>query len=321
MAEHSLTCRGCGAQFQASRRRAYCAPSCRPRLAGRLSCRCEGCGKSDAWYMGLCRDCSTRSKEIRRRQYDRDRDGAGRPPMLVGVRHSTRTKNVECKCLVCGCAFFPKAADRTKCCSRECGLAFTGMKNILRTTGGRVWARSPVRKKCSACGARFEGAGRYCSFKCRPSEYQKVTVGTCIRCGQSFDRGSNGASCYLCSDECRAASKAAAMRAKRALPSTIAYKKAAKKRRKALARGANGAENVSPERVFERDGWRCGICGKKTLPSKRGTCHPRAPELDHIVALALGGSHTYANVRCSCRACNGRKGAAALGQLPLFPRG
>jgi 5-methylcytosine-specific restriction endonuclease McrA len=43
-----------------------------------------------------------------------------------------------------------------------------------------------------------------------------------------------------------------------------------------------------------------------------------APELDHIVPLACGGAHTYQNTQCTCRECNGRKGATILGQLRLL---
>ncbi|MFH5773580.1 HNH endonuclease [Paracoccus sp. NGMCC 1.201697] len=88
-----------------------------------------------------------------------------------------------------------------------------------------------------------------------------------------------------------------------------------------MERGAVDGELVDATRVFERDGYRCGICGRKTLPSKRGSTHERAPELDHIIAIALGGEHRYSNVQCACRSCNGKKGAASLGQMHLFPAG
>jgi 5-methylcytosine-specific restriction endonuclease McrA len=97
--------------------------------------------------------------------------------------------------------------------------------------------------------------------------------------------------------------------------------KQAKARRRARKKGSSRIERVSPLKVFERDGWRCGICGKLTLRTQRGKMHPRAPELDHIVTLADGGDHTYANTQCACRKCNGLKGAKTYGQLHLFPAG
>lgn len=74
-------------------------------------------------------------------------------------------------------------------------------------------------------------------------------------------------------------------------------------------------EPIDPFKVLERDKWRCHLCGVKTPKSKRGTHDDRAPELEHIVSLADGGTHTWGNVACSCRKCNIEKGAASHGQL------
>lgn len=73
--------------------------------------------------------------------------------------------------------------------------------------------------------------------------------------------------------------------------------------------------------IFDRDGWRCQMCGKKTPKNKRGTNCSNAPELDHIVPMSNGGSHLYSNVQCVCRACNIRKGSSyGVGcQGMLFP--
>lgn len=321
MAEHSLTCRGCGKQFRYHRRKAYCRPECRATFPQYNAGMCEGCGKCPPWRTGLCRGCSVLSRKIRRKQYERDKERAGRPPVVIDREPTTPATRVERECIVCGKGFFPKKAANAKCCGRECGLAFTSMQSALRATGGRVWVRSPLRRKCEACGSRFVGSGKHCSQEQQSALYAPIVIATCRWCKGEFSRAMQGASRWLCSEACRASSRSAAERRRKKSPAAIAYRKADKKRRKALARGANDAERVCPDRVFERDGWRCGICGKKTLPSKRGTYHPRAPELDHIVAIALGGPHTYANTMTACRSCNIRKGAAALGQLPLFPRG
>lgn len=316
MAEHSLTCHGCGEQFRYHRRKAYCRPECRATFPRYNAGVCEGCGKCPPWRTGLCRGCSVLSQKIRRKQYERDRERAGHPPVVIDREPTTPATRIERECIVCGKGFFPKKAANAKCCSRECGFAFIAASNTLKANGGRVWVTSPLRRKCEACGSRFTGQGQHCKREDAP-----VSMATCRCCRVEFNRRAPGAARWLCSEDCKIAAKRAAAKRKKMNPSTIAYRKADKKRRKALARGAKGAERVCPERVFERDGWRCGICGNKTLPSKRGTYHPRAPELDHIVALALGGPHTYANTMTACRACNIRKGAAALGQLPLFPRG
>ena len=90
-------------------------------------------------------------------------------------------------------------------------------------------------------------------------------------------------------------------------------------RGRAIRKVAKGdaVERIDPIAVFERDGWRCHICGKMTLRDKRGTVHPLAPELDHVMPLSLGGQHVLGNVRCACARCNHMKGAKPLGQ-PLL---
>lgn len=44
-----------------------------------------------------------------------------------------------------------------------------------------------------------------------------------------------------------------------------------------------------------------------------GSTESNAPELEHVIPLSKGGTHTRANVRCSCRACNLNKGAKLPG--------
>mgnify|MGYP001613519254 CR=1 FL=1 len=89
-----------------------------------------------------------------------------------------------------------------------------------------------------------------------------------------------------------------------------------KLRRKARQRG-NECESVDPLKVFDRDRWRCQLCGVKTPREKRGTCADSAPELDHILPLSLGGPHSYVNTQCACRRCNQTKGATPRGQMQL----
>lgn len=77
-------------------------------------------------------------------------------------------------------------------------------------------------------------------------------------------------------------------------------------------------EKVDPFKVFDRDRWRCQLCGIKTPKAKRGGFEKDAPELDHIVPLSKGGEHSYRNTHCACRRCNGSKKDATRGQFRLF---
>jgi hypothetical protein len=59
-------------------------------------------------------------------------------------------------------------------------------------------------------------------------------------------------------------------------------------------------EAVDPRVVFERDGGVCGICSEPVDPGRF--------DVDHIVPLALGGEHSYPNVRVAHPSCNRRRG-------------
>jgi 5-methylcytosine-specific restriction endonuclease McrA len=80
-----------------------------------------------------------------------------------------------------------------------------------------------------------------------------------------------------------------------------ALKKANQKRR-ALKVNAT-IEDFSPLEVFERDGYICQICKRKTRKSFKHT-HLLSPQLDHIIPLSKGGEHSRLNTQCLCRECN-----------------
>jgi 5-methylcytosine-specific restriction endonuclease McrA len=60
-------------------------------------------------------------------------------------------------------------------------------------------------------------------------------------------------------------------------------------------------EHVEAQIVWERDEGVCGICGE--------AADRQDWELDHVVPLARGGEHSYANTQVSHPSCNRRKGA------------
>jgi hypothetical protein len=75
-------------------------------------------------------------------------------------------------------------------------------------------------------------------------------------------------------------------------------------------------EAVDPLVIYERDRWRCQLCGRKT---RRKAGKPTSATLDHIVPMARGGGHIAVNLQCACARCNGQKGAgAANDQLRLI---
>jgi len=74
-------------------------------------------------------------------------------------------------------------------------------------------------------------------------------------------------------------------------------------------------ESINSLHVFQRDKWRCQLCGINTPQRLRGKRQPQSPELDHIIPLSKGGSHSYENTQCACSKCNRIKHDKPLGQL------
>jgi 5-methylcytosine-specific restriction endonuclease McrA len=74
--------------------------------------------------------------------------------------------------------------------------------------------------------------------------------------------------------------------------------KRANRRREERLRAAP-RERIYRQRIFERDGWICWICGEAV--------EPQDATLDHVVPVSLGGAHTPANVRLAHGVCNSRR--------------
>ncbi|WP_461327944.1 HNH endonuclease [Bradyrhizobium huanghuaihaiense] len=64
--------------------------------------------------------------------------------------------------------------------------------------------------------------------------------------------------------------------------------------------------------IFERDEYRCYLCGQSTPKDLRGFRYvPNAPSIDHVVPRILGTDDPD-NLRCCCRRCNLEKLNATL---------
>ena len=208
-------------------------------------------------------------------------------------------------CVGCGESITRKPAPdrdtRTVYCSLACKM--------------RVWWQTHQRKdksrarmdKVCQCGESITGNRKYCSSACEPKRYKARPPRTsqCLCCGADITLIGKSGPKHWCSQACYKTSPKAKQR-----------KRIAKARRKARKRGAL-CENVDPYLVFQRDGWRCRLCGVRTPGRLRGRMADNAPELDHIVPLAKGGPHAYHNTQCLCRKCNLRKADAILGQFLL----
>jgi 5-methylcytosine-specific restriction endonuclease McrA len=220
--------------------------------------------------------------------------------------------------------------DRSPRPCGHCGLEFRPPP-----PGGKAYKAFKVGARWGIyCSTACHGAARTAASAERPSKPKL----TCAICAMVFT--SRQPHARFCSDDCR---REAARLAARQAPKPMQCKecgarfvtqhgaqqfcspscgkrhakRARRKLERARMRGAK-VETVNPLAVFERDGWRCHLCRRLTRRDKRGTIHPFAPELDHIVPLAAGGEHSRVNTACARRACNGRKGARPFGQPSLL---
>lgn len=171
-------------------------------------------------------------------------------------------------------------------------------------------ARDPQRLAARREADRAKARAAYVPKVREPREPKSSPPKLCRSCSTIVAKGKQRC------DECRDAQHAAVRRAAKGSESYQRCKRANKARRRAVERGAR-AERFDPFEIFNRDGWRCHMCGCSTPKRLRGSYDDRAPEIDHLIPLAAGGEHTRRNVACSCRKCNIMKSDKPLGQLRL----
>lgn len=271
-------------------------------------------------------------------------DGAASPACLV-CRQTFIPKQRHVKCCGTACAAIQARRTRTENAEkrrhRVCeicatsflmhppsGRAISGLVNEGRfcsRTCRNAWQRKPApvapevraRSVCLICGKQEAAAwSQYCSSDCRKenarrrSRERAASTATragrrhkCKMCGATFQPIYGNKRRAFCSADC-----------------VRRHARATKKPRKRARQFGVRYEPISPLAVFQRDGWRCQICGARTPKRLRGSLSDVAPEVDHRIPLALGGGHTSDNVQCACRKCNLAKGARrAMGQMHLFP--
>lgn len=145
---------------------------------------------------------------------------------------------------------------------------------------------------CGHCGARFHSAFRkaqFCSRKCKDDAQSRARQAVidaakperlCVHCGAEMPRTMR-VNARFCSEICNSA----AHRLKRGQGRL----------------GPGRRREIERAYIIKRDRSRCHLCGKK--------CRADEIHLDHLVPLALGGSHDESNLRVACARCNTSKGA------------
>lgn len=107
----------------------------------------------------------------------------------------------------------------------------------------------------------------------------------CRKCGKAIEPGPQARK--YCSRTCRRARQ--------------------RKLRREMIRRAF-VEPVSMAVLRERDAGTCRICGEP-VDFTRQPPHPESATIDHVVALARGGAHSYDNTQLAHHRCNTEKGS------------
>jgi hypothetical protein len=309
-------CVACGKPFDsAGCVRKFCSRGCRYRGAKTgHEAECKSCGKKFkvcSKGQNYCsRDCSTK----------------GRTKVYV--------------CLCCGVTFNRKIyksgaySKQTKYCTREC--AFKARRLRLECTKDTMRPGGLVKRladwffgwgedqwpRVFAC----QGCGKHCKDRDRDSpEPRKKCYAclsakeprNCLSCGVTIDTpfrrrcgGCAAVRSSLSKRECR-------RRRKRIHGNFCTHRKRCRK-------AGVPYTPVSRRKIFDRDKWKCRLCGCRLLNSFTrilGTrsVHPRSPTLDHVIPLAMGPGvcpgHIESNLQAACWECNTKRGATPLDQF------
>ena len=101
----------------------------------------------------------------------------------------------------------------------------------------------------------------------------------------------------------------------------VARAKARRRNREHLKRSAVSDITAEQELAMRAKARKCPLCGVR-MRSDGGK--PDSKELDHIIPIAVGGTHTHGNVRIICRRCNQRRpkdGSDYSGPVTLWAQG
>lgn len=292
-----FSCSRCGRQFAATRKLKYCGAKCR-ELAGRESnwreSECLWCKKKFTAKTKKAKCCSNNCAQNARHN---------------GTDDSKRTRWGR-TCIGCGAAFMMKNGTRRKglYCTRECAFAHGRMsperavkrkdeariKLIMMASeamaeGAATWMHG--WRQCDWCNASFwsRGSGTTCGSGCWRHAKQGATR-PCELCGQEIDRRSE-----LGRRQCKAC-RVSVMKARRDRLDI----------QRRTRRETQWVEHVSRSVVFRRDRYQCWIC-LGMVKRKYDSNDPASPTIDHVVPLAKGGSHSYANCRTAHAICNSLK--------------
>lgn len=200
------------------------------------------------------------------------------------------------KCAECGVDFQQNPVGRPRrFCSDACKIRTANRRQR------RTWLplMQPAERPCAHCGTVFLAKSRdriYCYDKwCAQAAYYARKGSSAQRLVKEHDVTCDGCGTKFVGKHpsARWCSKACANRHWGAV--------------RARQRRASSTANYTDLQVFQRDAWRCHICGEQvdwTLPRT----HPDGATIDHLVPISRGGVDELANVATAHWRCNLAKG-------------
>lgn len=208
-------------------------------------------------------------------------------------------------CRNCGKTYQTRRKECDQYCSKECAYAYKTQRGEQRAEQEKLQSIERRTKVCPICNKSYlafmkEQTG--CSPECRRqvvlNRLAQSRRGTyieqncvCKECGREFVSSFGDKHRSFCSNTC----------------SRRHFKRLREDRKRNNKLGVTESERIVRMIVYRRDGYICGICGEPVMMELEVPEH-LAPTLDHIVPLALGGTHIYVNVQCAHFICNTRKG-------------
>lgn len=223
---------------------------------------------------------------------------------------------IDVECHQCGEVFQAKNS-RNRFCSSRCRYLW---RDLRRTGRSRVKPKGTVNDEaCVACGGAIIDR-RAGTMYCDKAECQSVKM----HC-QYVKRRNAPVSVECLVPGCDRRSQARGMCSshystwwKQANPDRAREVSALSHQRRRALKAGVFVERVDRNVIFERDKWRCHLCGK-AIPCRSVYPDPLSPSIDHIVPLSMGGDHSYANIAAAHLSCNVAKGNRGGGeQLALI---
>jgi len=167
-------------------------------------------------------------------------------------------------------------------------------------------------RKCKECKKAYAPKQRtesfFCSRDCkdknRKKEEKKKRIAskserTCIGCNKVIPRSARVDKKW-CSEECALRVRSHTMNTQRRI------------------RTSEEIQDFKRSDIYERDGWKCQLCGKAVNP-KLSFPNPACASLDHVIPLSRGGSHKTTNVQLAHLRCNTSRGNKVENLSPRPP--